>query len=156
MHGDQKRTRDSSLSTTPPVLEGSHAKAADEAKSSAGGSLASSLTPDEPHDGRAHSGLSGDDGQYRPADSTATPASLQPGRAADLGKVHDTPYDPMPSPAAAYANTGQANTEPQREAAADNSDDSGVAHPAGHAGGRTTKRAKKGDPRHVHGSFRGG
>lgn len=156
MHGDKKRMRHSSPSTTPPPLERPHAKAADEAKSSAGGNLASSLTPDDPHDGRAHSGLSGDDGQHRPVDSAAIPASLQPGRAADLGKVHDTPYDPMPSPAAAYANTGQANTEPQRDAPADDSDDSRVACPAEHAVGRTTKRAKKGDPRHVHESFRGG
>lgn len=156
MHGDQKRMRHSSPSTTPPALERSHVKAAGRVESSTGGSPVSSPMPDDPHDGRAHSGLSGDDGQYRPVDSAATPASLQPGRVADLGKVHDTPYDPMPSPAAAYANTGQANTEPQRDAPADDSDDSGVAHPAEHASGRTTKRGKKGDPRHVHGSVRGG
>lgn len=67
---------------------------------------------DEPHDGRAHSGLSGDDGQHQPVDSAATAASLQPGRASDLGATHAMPSETPPSPAENYANTGQAATGP--------------------------------------------
>jgi hypothetical protein len=53
----------------------------------------------DPPDGRAHHGLSGDDGEHEPADHTGTPASLQPGRAADLGaqqdqRLHGMPRDP--------------------------------------------------------------
>jgi len=52
-----------------------------------------------PHDGRAHHGLSGDDGEHEPTDSSGTPASLQPGRVADLGaqqdqRLHGMPRDP--------------------------------------------------------------
>lgn len=52
-----------------------------------------------PHDNRAHSGFSGDDGEHRSTDSDGTPASLQPGKAADLGaqgdqRRHGVPDDP--------------------------------------------------------------
>lgn len=151
MHIDRKRTQHGSLPTFPPALESSHARTAEGAESGTEESSASSLTPDDPHNGRVHSGLSGDDGQYQLVDGAATPASLQPGHTADLGKAQDTSYDPMPSPAEAYANTGQANTEPQRDAPADNGDPRGVG-PAEHGSGRATNRAKG----HVRGSFRGG
>jgi hypothetical protein len=54
---------------------------------------------DDPHDGRAHHGLSGDDGAHEPTDHTGTPASLQLGPAADLGaqqdqRLHGMPRDP--------------------------------------------------------------
>jgi hypothetical protein len=102
-------------------------------RSATDGNPASSPVADDPHDGRVHSGSSGDDGQYQPVGRVATPASLKPGHTGDPGAAGDTSYDPMPSPAEAYANTGQANTEPQREASAE------------HGLGRTTRRAK--DPR---------
>lgn len=102
-------------------------------QSTTDGNPASSPVADDPHDGRVHSGSSGDDGQYQPVGRVATPASLKPGHTGDPGAARDTSYDPMPSPAEAYANTGQANTEPQREASAE------------HGLGRTTRRAK--DPR---------
>lgn len=66
----------------------------------------------EAHDGRAHSGLSGDDGQHRPVDSAAIAASLQPGRAADLGADNAADSGRPTSPAEDYANTGQAATGP--------------------------------------------
>jgi hypothetical protein len=70
------------------------------------GDVADPLSND-PHDGRAHSGLSSDDGQHQPVDGTATAASLQPGRASDLGAALP---ESSPSPAEDYANTGQAAT----------------------------------------------
>jgi hypothetical protein len=63
-------------------------------------------------DGRAHTGLSGDDGRHQPVDSAATAASLQPGRASDLGAGNTMPSGNPPSPAEDYANTGQAATGP--------------------------------------------
>jgi hypothetical protein len=66
----------------------------------------------EAHDGRAHSGLSGDDGQHQPVDSAASAASLQPGRVGDLGAANATVSGNPPSPAEDYANTGQAATGP--------------------------------------------
>jgi hypothetical protein len=52
-----------------------------------------------PSDGRAHHGFSGDDGAHLATGSAGTPASLQPGDAADLGaqqdqRLHGTPRDP--------------------------------------------------------------
>lgn len=52
-----------------------------------------------PHDGHAHQGLTGDDGQHQPTDSRGTPAATQPGNAADLGaqsdqRRHAIPGDP--------------------------------------------------------------
>ena len=84
--------------------------------------LAVAALLDDPHDGRAHSGLSGDDGLYQPTDSPATAASLQPGHTGDLGAAHDTFSNAIPSPAEAYANTGQANTEPGLHESADTGD----------------------------------
>ena len=51
------------------------------------------------HKGSAEQGFTGDDGPHLSADSTRTPASLQPGVAADLGaqsdpRVHGMPRDP--------------------------------------------------------------
>lgn len=63
----------------------------------------------EAHDGRAHSGLSGEDGQHQPVDSAAVAASLQPG---DLGAAGSTGSGHPLSPAEDYANTGQAATGP--------------------------------------------
>lgn len=53
-------------------------------------------TQDDPLDGRVHAGSGGGDDRHEVAD--------------------DASYDPMPSPAEAYANTGQANTDPYRDA----------------------------------------
>lgn len=52
-----------------------------------------------PSDGRAHQGFSGDDGAHLATGSTGTPASRQPGAAADLGaqqdrRLHGRPQDP--------------------------------------------------------------
>lgn len=45
---------------------------------------------DNPHDGRAHSGFTGDDGAHQPTDANAgTAASLQPGKMGDLGAQQD-------------------------------------------------------------------
>ena len=66
----------------------------------------------EPHDGRAHSGLSGDDGRHQPVDGTATAASLQPGHTGDLGASNLMPPDSSTSPDEGYANTGQAAAGP--------------------------------------------
>ena len=66
----------------------------------------------EAHDGRAHSGLSGDDGRHQSVDSAASAASLQPGRVGDLGAASATKTGSPPSPAEDYANTGQAATGP--------------------------------------------
>ncbi len=41
----------------------------------------------QPHDGRAHHGLTGDDGKYQSTDSPAVPASTTGGAAADLGRA---------------------------------------------------------------------
>ena len=84
--------------------------------------LAAVAPLDDPHDGRAHGGLSGDDGSYQPVDSPATAASLQPGHTGDLGAAHDAFSNAIPSPAEAYANTGQANTEPGLRESADTGD----------------------------------
>jgi hypothetical protein len=81
---------------------------------------------DDPHDGRVHSGLSGDDGQHQPVDGPAVPASLQPGHASDLGATHERPADAEMSPAEAYANTGQAATEPGLREPGDTGDDNDV------------------------------
>lgn len=53
----------------------------------------------DPHDTRAHRGFSGDNGGRRASDSPGTPASRQPGPAADLGaqadqRRHGVPGDP--------------------------------------------------------------
>ena len=52
------------------------------------------------HSGRAEHGFSGDDGEHVPTDSTGTPASLQPGVAADLGAQQDTRLHGRPRDAA--------------------------------------------------------
>jgi hypothetical protein len=44
---------------------------------------------DRPADGRAHHGMSGDDGGHVPADAEGSPAPLQPGRTEDLGAQQD-------------------------------------------------------------------
>lgn len=44
---------------------------------------------DDPHDGRAHHGFTGDDGAHQSTDDAATAASLQPGAAGDLGAQQD-------------------------------------------------------------------
>jgi hypothetical protein len=75
------------------------------------GELPKSLR-DDSHDGRVHGGLSGDDAQHAPIDGSAVQASLQPGHDSDLGRAHEAPSDAAMSPAEAYANTGQAATEP--------------------------------------------
>lgn len=54
---------------------------------------------EDPHDGRAHSGFTGDDGAHQPTDSAGTAASLQPGSVGDLGaqqdqRMHAIPTDP--------------------------------------------------------------
>jgi hypothetical protein len=82
-----------------------------------------SSSPDvDPNDGRAHSGLSGNDSAHQPANSSAAPASLQPGPGADFGAAHDASLQPVSSPAAAYANTGQANPQPGRGTLDDDTD----------------------------------
>jgi hypothetical protein len=55
---------------------------------------------DTPSDGRAHQGFSGDDGGHLATGSPATPASRQPGNAADLGAQQDRRVHGMPSDAA--------------------------------------------------------
>lgn len=52
---------------------------------------------DEPHDGRAHAGFSGDDGKFQSTDSTGSPATLQPGRVAGLGAEGDGRNHGMPT-----------------------------------------------------------
>lgn len=52
-----------------------------------------------PHDGRAHDGFTGDDGEHVPTDSDVRPPSRRPGAAADLGgqqdpRAHRIPVDP--------------------------------------------------------------
>lgn len=74
----------------------------------------------QPHDGRAHHGLSGDDGEHEPTDSTGTPASLQPGRAADLGAQQDQRLHGMPRDPAA------------RTTGADSPNEGGIAGSPGH------------------------
>ncbi len=64
----------------------------------------------EAHDGRAHSGFSGDDGQHEPVDGTATAASLQPGHAGDLGAAYATASDDSPTHDEDDADTGRAVT----------------------------------------------
>ena len=54
---------------------------------------------DDPADGRAHHGLSGDDGRHLATGSHGTPPMRSPGAAADLGaqqdqRVHGIPADP--------------------------------------------------------------
>ena len=54
---------------------------------------------DDPHDGRAHHGFTGDDGEHESASRTGTPASLQAGPVGDLGaqqdqRLHGVPQDP--------------------------------------------------------------
>jgi hypothetical protein len=54
---------------------------------------------DDPHDGRSHSGFSGDNGSHQAPDSTSTAASSQPGSTGDLGaqsdqRIHEMPEDP--------------------------------------------------------------
>jgi hypothetical protein len=85
------------------------------------GGLPKSLR-DDSHDGRVHGGLSGDDGQHAPTDDPAVPASLQPGHDSDLGRAHAPPSEAAMSPAEAYANTGQAATEPGLREPGDTSD----------------------------------
>lgn len=52
-----------------------------------------------PHDGRAHHGFTGDDGEHVPSDSDVRSPSSQPGAAADLSgeqdqRAHGIPDDP--------------------------------------------------------------
>jgi hypothetical protein len=60
----------------------------------------------------------------------------------DLGAARDT-YDPMPSPALAYANTGQAIATPARSASADTGDAHDGASNDQHAG----KKKARDNPR---------
>jgi hypothetical protein len=94
------------------------------------------------HDGRAHTGLSGDDGRHQPVDSASTAASLQPGHAGDLGAAHAMPSDNSPSPAENYANTGQAATGPglREPDGTDDVDDTELNYPS------VRTREKSGDP----------
>lgn len=48
------------------------------------------------HDGRAHSGFTGDDGAHQPTDSQARPSSSQPGIASGLGAGSDVRNHDMP------------------------------------------------------------
>jgi hypothetical protein len=52
-----------------------------------------------PHDGRAHQGLTGDDGAHQATDSSALPASASTDPAADLGRAHDRRHDISDDPA---------------------------------------------------------
>lgn len=89
------------------VVEAAHADY-DPGAGLPGGPLGGSIDPPPlsieqgdgpPHDGWAHHGFSGDNGPHEPTDSGGTPASLQPGLAADLGaqkdqRLHGMPRDP--------------------------------------------------------------
>lgn len=52
-----------------------------------------------PHDGRAHQGLTGDDGAHQATGSSALPASAATDPAADLGRAHDRRHDISDDPA---------------------------------------------------------
>lgn len=82
----------------------------------------------DPHDGRAHHGLSGDDGEHEPADHTGTPASLQPGPASDLGAQQDQRLHGMPRDPAA------------RTTGADTPNEGGIAGSPGHPSAESPMR----------------
>lgn len=53
----------------------------------------------DPHDGRAHHGFTGDDGGHLPTDSAGVPASGAVGDVADLGRGHDRRHGISDDPA---------------------------------------------------------